>query len=164
MKQRCRSSIRDNAQHYVGRGISYDPRWEDFEAFLSDMGERPKGCSLDRADNDKGYSKANCRWATPTEQTRNRRIAKMFTYEGRTMPIAEWAKERGISYSVAYARIRSRGALEFPTHNCRGRRSVKTFTHEGRTLYISEWAKEYGISYNVAQMRIKRHGSLELQQ
>lgn len=114
MKARCHDSTRDNAHCYVGRGITYDPRWEDFANFLADMGERPAGRNLDRRDNDQGYFKANCRWATPTEQTRNRRIAKTFTYEGRTMPIAEWAKEYGISYYVAYARIRSRGRLELP--------------------------------------------------
>jgi hypothetical protein len=162
MKARCLDSSRENAKYYVGQGISYDPRWDNFEAFLADMGERPAGRNLDRTDNGKGYFKANCRWATPTEQTRNRRCAKSYTQDGRTLPVAEWAKERGISYGAALGRIQRHGALEFPSRNRRGRRSVKTFTHEGRTLFISEWAKEYGISYNVAQMRIKRRGSLEL--
>lgn len=73
MKVRCTSKNRDGAKYYVGRAITYDLRWRDFSAFLEDMGERPEGRTLDRINNDLGYSKANCRWATPYQQTHNRR-------------------------------------------------------------------------------------------
>jgi hypothetical protein len=64
---------RENAKYYAERGIACDPSWDRFETFLADMGERPEGLTLDRIDNDLGYSKGNCRWATPLEQTHNRR-------------------------------------------------------------------------------------------
>lgn len=54
-------------------GIDMDPRWETFLNFYLDMGERPEGKSLDRIDNEKGYWPGNCRWATPKEQSENRR-------------------------------------------------------------------------------------------
>lgn len=73
MKARCTDAKREGARHYIGRGISYDPRWASFENFLADMGERPEGRTLDRINNELGYSKENCRWATPYEQTHNRR-------------------------------------------------------------------------------------------
>jgi hypothetical protein len=114
MKKRCSSSTRGRAPCYADKGISFDPRWKDFNIFLADMGERPAGHTLDRRDNDQGYSKANCRWATPTEQTRNRRVTLMFTHEGRTLPVIEWAKELGLSYSVAKWRFKRHGALELP--------------------------------------------------
>jgi len=96
------------------RGITIDPAWDDFATFLKDMGERPAGKTIDRIDGTKGYSKGNCRWATPVQQTRNRRTARTFTSEGRTMPIIEWAREYGISYGAAIYRIDKYGSLRLP--------------------------------------------------
>jgi len=93
-------------------GVTIDPRWDDFRVFLEDMGERPVGKTIDRVDNSAGYSRQNCRWASPLQQTRNRRIAKTFTIDGQSRPIAEWAKQYGISYGAAYARIKRHGTLD----------------------------------------------------
>jgi hypothetical protein len=109
MKRRCRDANRENARYYIGRGIDYDPRWERFEAFLEDMGVRPDGKTLDRVDNDKGYSKENCQWATPKQQTRNRSIVRLVTLGDVTKPLATWCEERGISYGAALQRIDYRG-------------------------------------------------------
>ncbi len=71
MKERCNNPTTNRANSYFNKGIAYDKRWESFELFLEDMGERPENMSLDRIDNNANYCKANCRWATNTEQSRN---------------------------------------------------------------------------------------------
>ena len=71
MMARCRYAGRDNADRYRDKGIVVAPAWVSFEHFLADMGPRPAGTTLDRIDGERGYSAANCRWATPREQARN---------------------------------------------------------------------------------------------
>lgn len=75
MKQRCYNPNNSGYKWYGKQGITVCDRWmKSFWSFVEDMGERPKGYSLDRRDNLLGYSKENCKWSTPKEQTQNRRI------------------------------------------------------------------------------------------
>lgn len=73
MWDRCTNPDAWNWKYYGGRGVEVCERWESFEAFLADMGERPEGLTLDRTDPEGDYEKTNCRWATWSEQQANKR-------------------------------------------------------------------------------------------
>lgn len=90
---RCCNSNYHAFKYYGGRGITVCDEWKNsFLAFYRDMGTRPsKEHSIDRIDNNKGYSKENCRWATKTEQSRNTRINKNNTSGFRGV---SWDKSR----------------------------------------------------------------------
>lgn len=76
LKKRCNNPNHTDYKDYGGRGIAVCERWSDFRNFLEDMGERPEGKTIDRKDNDGGYYKENCRWATAKEQRLNQRPRK----------------------------------------------------------------------------------------
>lgn len=104
MIQRCLNPKSSNYQHYGGRGILVCERWLDFENFYADMGKAPASLSLDRIDNEKGYSPDNCRWATGKEQCRNTRRNCHLTLNGTTKTVIEWAEYLGVSPKTLYTR------------------------------------------------------------
>lgn len=73
MIQRCTNPNNPRYKDWGGRGITVCQRWFMFINFYIDMGEKPHGTTLDRKDNSRGYSKANCEWATPKQQATHRR-------------------------------------------------------------------------------------------
>jgi len=105
MKHRCYNPNNSGYRNYGGRGIKVCKRWENFEMFLSDMGPKPsKKHSIDRIDNDKGYSPSNCRWATKLQQARNKR--DRLTVDGETKTRRQWMKRFGIPQATYYGRIK----------------------------------------------------------
>lgn len=114
MVQRCTDEKASNYHNYGGRGITMDPRWlESVENFYEDMGDPPTSKhSIDRIDNDKGYTKANCRWATVQEQQNNKRSCVYLQYNGKTQTITQWARELGIPPMTITARIRQDRPIE----------------------------------------------------
>jgi hypothetical protein len=112
MRQRCENKNAPNFKRYGGRGISVCERWAEFENFLADMGERPDGLTLDRIDNNGDYTPENCRWATRSQQQRNRSNTCRLTLNGLTLDIYEWAERTGIKRKTIYSRICSGWSTE----------------------------------------------------
>lgn len=116
MHWRCRDSASPRHSSYGARGFAVDKRWSKFENFLSDMGDRPDGTTLDRVDNDKGYSPGNCRWATRTQQNNNTRANVILEHNGESMTLAEWERARGITTKT----LRTRYAKGWTTEQILG--------------------------------------------
>lgn len=103
-------------REYIIKGFAMDDErlkengggayWKEFENFYRDMGEPPeKGLTIERIDNERGYSKENCRWATMAEQGQNRRGNRHYEYRGKKQTIAGWARELGLSHSAMEKRF-----------------------------------------------------------
>lgn len=107
VKERCLNPNSKNYSDYGGRGISICPKWRhSFEAFYKDMGPRPSiHHSIERENNNAGYSPGNCKWATKTEQARNKRNNHIVEFNGEQMCIAALADKVGKPYSLIYKRI-----------------------------------------------------------
>ena len=97
MVSRCCNESHPDYKNYGARGIGVDPAWRRFANFLSDMGEPPKGMTLERVDNAKGYCIGNCRWASMREQARNRRNNSHVLVMGKATTIAEAAEILGVN-------------------------------------------------------------------
>lgn len=106
MRQRCLNPNHKYYKHYGGRGITVCKRWLRFENFLTDMGEMPKGLSIERRNNNDGYSKENCYWATNKQQQNNTRTNVLIKYDGRTQTLTEWSEELGIHRGTLRSRLR----------------------------------------------------------
>lgn len=98
VKSRCNNP--NNAKYYMygAVGIKVCDRWNFFENFICDMGNRPSdNHSLDRIDGKGNYEPSNCRWATKLEQATNLKSTKILSYNGKSQSQAAWARELGIS-------------------------------------------------------------------
>lgn len=108
MKTRILNPNANNYKNYGGRGIKICQRWLDggFDQFLSDMGERPEGKTLDRIDHNGDYCPENCKWSTTQEQNENRRNSILLTHDGQTKCLTVWAKELYVSRKAIYTLIK----------------------------------------------------------
>lgn len=109
MKQRCFREADPYFPNYGGRGISVHPKWMTFDGFVADMGERPEGTTLDRIDLNGNYEPGNCRWATITQQNRNRSDTHWVELNGERKSLAEWCELRGLSPKMVLLRVKRFG-------------------------------------------------------
>lgn len=106
MRQRCSNPNHPHFKHYGGRGITVCDRWHSFATFFRDMGNAPTGYTLERKDNQQGYSPDNCCWATRSAQANNRRGLHLLTYNNQTLNVAQWAALLGLNKSTLHKRLK----------------------------------------------------------
>ena len=112
MKHRCNANIK------LYKNISYCARWQKFENFLEDMGERPEGMSIDRIDFNGNYEPNNCRWSTNEIQQNNKRTCKYYYINGEKLTLSQIARKFNISRS-----------------------------NLANKIYVYHWNMEYAIKY-----------------
>jgi len=125
MLARCNNPNNDSYHNYGGRGIRVCARWYDFANFLADMGNRPKGYSIERIDVNGDYEPSNCTWINHKQQMRNVRYNRRITFNGETLILQDWADKLGVSVQVLSRRLDVHNwsiedALTIPVNGKRG--------------------------------------------
>lgn len=177
MLQRCENLNHDAYRHYGGRGIIVCKRWHDFSNFLSDMGRKPSRYhSIERINNNLGYSPDNCYWATSRVQRLNQRyherkskplryvcpLPDFLVINGVSKPSATWAREYGVSPSTVNHRLKMGwNYLDALTSKAGargvGRRANVFITFHGVSKSITEWSIEMGVKENTIRERLRLH-------
>ena len=160
MKGRCNCKTDNSYKHYGGRGIKICNEWDDsYEAFKKwamDNGYTDS-LTIERIDVNGNYEPSNCRWATQSEQCRNKRKTIYVTCDGETKTLANWAEDLGVSYYTLHKRIKYLGfspervvseAVKSHKH------SNALFSFNGEVHKLGEWAKILNIPYDALSHRI----------
>lgn len=156
MKQRCRNPASPTWEHYGGRGIRVAPRWDSFWLFFHDVGRRPGSeWSLDRIDVNGDYEPENVRWASKSQQSRNRRNNNRLTFKGQTKCIQDWADELGISPSTIRGRLGSGWSIK-DTLTKKVRAIERAIEFRGESQTVSGWAEALGITVAAMCSRLNR--------
>lgn len=160
--------------------LSICDRWKGstgFLNFLEDMGEPPPGMTIERIDNNKGYSPENCKWATKTEQANNRSTNLVYSVLGRKMTLAQISKEYELNYANLRAKVvnynypveylvkwqllkKEYGVVELKTSNL-PHRLAKMYTHNGETKTCREWAVQYKIPHSTLRKRLSKNWPMD---
>lgn len=165
MKQRCNNPNNKDYVHYGNRGIKVCTEWESsFDSFRDWAIENgyTTELTLDRENNDRGYSPDNCRWATRKEQVNNRSNNLTFTYKGITHTLAEWSEIYGTNASTLHDRVMRLGysfeeAITKPMPKI-----IRSLTYKGKTQSLIDWSKELNIPYGTLKSRLnKLHWTVE---
>lgn len=150
MRNRCNNPNAHDYKNYGGRGIKVCKEWDSFPKFLSDMGERPKGTTLDRIDVNGAYCKKNCRWATPKMQALNMRTTCLLEYQGEVDSIHGWSQRLGVTEPTVKYNYEHGLPLDYR------RRPLRDEKFNGKST--KEWAVELGVKYFTFRRYLKLHG------
>lgn len=159
LRERCLNPEHPNWHNYGGRGITVCDEWRaSFSAFYRDMGTRPSPAhTIERADNEKGYCKENCVWATRKEQADNRRNSQYHEIDGERRTQTDWARHQGIPQCTISLRLkRGWSKEEALTQRPRKPERLPIVEFNGETHTLFEWSRITGIDYRAIHSRFKR--------
>lgn len=152
-------------KHYGARGIAIDPSLRHFTDFLTYMGRCPNEYSLERIDNNGNYEKGNLKWATASEQARNRRTNHFITIDGVTKTLTYWSEVSGLKRQTIETRLRlgwghNSALLDpnvkmfTPKERARKRKTCRILTINGISKIVVEWAEFAEISPKTLRSRL----------
>lgn len=131
MMGRCLNEKDTSFPRYGGRGITICAKWRNFVGFFEDMGLRPSPeYSLDRINNDGNYEPGNCRWATRSQQGRNRSTTRYVIFDGITKPLPDWCDLLGVGYDIVLQRMQKGYSFVDAVTTPRGATSYRTFERD----------------------------------
>jgi hypothetical protein len=164
MKDRCYNKKNEHYKYYGGEGKGICDEWlNDFSAFYEwaiSHGWR-KGLTIDRIDNNKGYSPDNCRWVDMVIQANNKRDTVMIEYNGEVRPLQDWCRDLDLNAGTMYHRIVSRKwsvskAFETPV-----RKMNRLYDYQGEKLTLTDIAKRNNMTYRILYNRLYNGHTLE---
>lgn len=173
MLARCYNPNSKSYKHYGERGITvceewlntekvcthygiYTKGWRTFEKWALDNGYK-EGLTIDRIDNNKGYSPENCRWVDRKMQSNNRNFCRLITYKGKTQTLKQWCEELNINYKQVHARIVRCGWTVKQAFETKENPLINFITYEGKTQSLADWAKELKINYGTLRARLYKY-------
>lgn len=161
MIRRCTDPNLPSYADYDGRGIAVCDRWLVFENFCMDVEKRPKNATLERIDNNEGYSPENCRWATPKEQANNKRSNRYIVFNSEERTLQQWSELTGIPRKVIANRLDRLGwtlerALSTPCSTAR-----ISVTWNGEKISLRALSDLTGVPYQKIRKRLRRGWSTE---
>lgn len=158
MHRRCENTKHINYERYGERGITVCSEWKDFKAFVDWSLEHgySEELTIDRIDNNKGYSPENCRWTTKKEQMKNRECNNVFTYKGQTHTLTEWSCIYGLNEATLWCRIYRYGFSFEEAIKATEDKRVRMITYKGKTQNLRQWSDELHIPYSCLKGRLNK--------
>jgi hypothetical protein len=156
MLDRCTNPSHISFHRYGGQGIAICETWQGrwgFHNFCNDMGDKPTPeHTLDRYPNRTGeYRQSNCRWATLSEQQRNKDSTTLHEHNGALKTLNQIAADAGIPPRTIYWRVQQGQSIEAALRPSTYR---QTLAYQGETLTIADWSKRLGLPVNTIQKRL----------
>lgn len=167
MKTRCYNQNSPDYNNYGRRRITVCKEWlNDSKAFFtwSYANGYREGLSLDRIDNNKGYSPDNCRWTTRKIQQNNTRSNHYVTYKGKTKTVKQWCEELSLNYGTVIIRLNKYHWTAEETFETKVRGKAKRLNnvrYKGKTQSLKDWCQELNLRYDTVYHRLIRGWSLE---